>query len=74
MIDCATCTLPYLHTHTQVLCKPKILPLKSVTLEKLENMQKEVPDEFAHGHMTTTGGPWQSSKCMWVQHASCYAC
>lgn len=26
----------------QVLCKPKILPLKSVTLEKLEQMQKEV--------------------------------
>ena len=24
-----------------VLCKPKILPLKSVTLEKLEKMQKE---------------------------------
>ena len=26
----------------QALCKPKILPLKSVTLEKLEKMQKEV--------------------------------
>ena len=24
-----------------VLCKPKILPMKSVTLEKLEKMQKE---------------------------------
>ena len=24
-----------------VLCKPKILPMKSVTLEKLEQMQKE---------------------------------
>ncbi|XP_067951895.1 BBSome-interacting protein 1-like [Watersipora subatra] len=24
-----------------VLCKPKILPLKSVTLEKLERMQRE---------------------------------
>jgi BBSome-interacting protein 1 len=24
-----------------VLCKPKLLPLKSVTLEKLEKMQKE---------------------------------
>ena len=27
-----------------VLCKPKILPLKSVTLEKLEKMQKEAQD------------------------------
>jgi maleate cis-trans isomerase len=25
--------------HLQVLCKPKILPLKSVTLEKLEEME-----------------------------------
>lgn len=27
-----------------VLCKPKILPLKSVTLEKLEQMQKEAQE------------------------------
>ena len=27
-----------------VLCKPKILPLKSVTLEKLEKMQKEAQE------------------------------
>ena len=27
-----------------VLCKPKILPLKSVTLEKLEKMQKEAEE------------------------------
>lgn len=26
---------------TMVLCKPKLLPLKSVTLEKLEKMQME---------------------------------
>lgn len=26
---------------TMVLCKPKLLPLKSVTLEKLEKMQQE---------------------------------
>lgn len=26
---------------TFVLCKPKLLPLKSVTLEKLEKMQQE---------------------------------
>uniref|UniRef100_A0A0B6ZP27 BBSome-interacting protein 1 n=1 Tax=Arion vulgaris TaxID=1028688 RepID=A0A0B6ZP27_9EUPU len=28
-----------------VLCKPKILPLKSVTLEKMEKMQKEAQDQ-----------------------------
>ena len=27
-----------------VLCKPKLLPLKSVTLEKLEKMQKEAQE------------------------------
>ncbi|XP_069756176.1 BBSome-interacting protein 1 isoform X2 [Narcine bancroftii] len=26
---------------TMVLCKPKLLPLKSVTLEKMEKMQRE---------------------------------
>lgn len=29
---------------TMVLCKPKLLPLKSVTLEKLEKMQKEAQE------------------------------
>uniref|UniRef100_A0A8W8IIM9 BBSome-interacting protein 1 n=2 Tax=Magallana gigas TaxID=29159 RepID=A0A8W8IIM9_MAGGI len=29
---------------TVVLCKPKILPLKSVTLEKLERMQREAQE------------------------------
>lgn len=29
---------------TMVLCKPKLLPLKSVTLEKLEKMQREAQD------------------------------
>ena len=27
-----------------ILCKPKILPLKSVTLEKLEKMQKDAQE------------------------------
>lgn len=27
-----------------VLCKPKIMPMKSVTLEKLETMQKEAQE------------------------------
>jgi len=29
---------------TMVLCKPKLLPLKSVTLEKLEKMQRDAED------------------------------
>ncbi len=28
----------------QILCKPKIMPLKSITLEKLEEMQKQVAE------------------------------
>ncbi|XP_057314018.1 BBSome-interacting protein 1-like [Hydractinia symbiolongicarpus] len=31
-------------TPMPVLCKPKILPLKSVTLEKLDKMQKEAQE------------------------------
>ena len=31
-------------TPMPVICKPKILPLKSVTLEKLEQMQKEAQE------------------------------
>ncbi len=27
---------------TEILCKPKILPLKSVTLQKLEDMEKKL--------------------------------
>ena len=29
-------------TLTEILCKPKILPLKSVTLQKLEEMEKRL--------------------------------
>ena len=29
---------------TLVLCKPKLMPLKSVTLEKLEKMQKDAQE------------------------------
>lgn len=28
-----------------ILCKPKLMPLKSVTLEKLEKMQKEAQEK-----------------------------
>ena len=29
-----------------VFCKPKLMPLKSVTLEKLEKLQKEAEDKL----------------------------
>lgn len=29
-----------------VLCKPKLMPLKSVTLEKLERMQREAEEKI----------------------------
>lgn len=28
----------------QILCKPKIMPLKSITLEKLEEMQRQMAE------------------------------
>ena len=31
----------------EVLCKPKIMPIKSVTLEKIEKMEKEVANALA---------------------------
>ncbi len=34
---------PSLHP---VLCKPKLMPLKSVTLEKLERMQREAQEKM----------------------------
>ena len=29
------------HSSTAVLCKPRIMPLKSVTLQKMDQIQKE---------------------------------
>lgn len=34
------------HTLDFILCKPKLLPLKSVTLEKLEKMQKDADEKI----------------------------
>ncbi|KAL7292421.1 hypothetical protein TKK_0014009 [Trichogramma kaykai] len=34
------------HTFDYILCKPKLMPLKSVTLEKLEKMQKEAYEKL----------------------------
>lgn len=36
---------------TMVLCKPKLLPLKSVTLEKLEKMQREAQETIRQQEM-----------------------
>ncbi|XP_037352782.1 BBSome-interacting protein 1 [Talpa occidentalis] len=36
---------------TMVLCKPKLLPLKSVTLEKLEKMQQAAQDTIRQQEM-----------------------
>ncbi|GHP03454.1 hypothetical protein PPROV_000220900 [Pycnococcus provasolii] len=32
---------------SEVLCKPKIMPLKSVTLERLEEMEKRMQEVLA---------------------------
>ncbi|XP_006156918.1 BBSome-interacting protein 1 isoform X1 [Tupaia chinensis] len=37
---------------TMVLCKPKLLPLKSLTLEKLEKMQQAAQDTVRQQEMT----------------------
>lgn len=38
---------------TLVLCKPKLLPLKSVTLEKLEKMQQEAQEVIRQQEITS---------------------
>ena len=52
-----------------VLCKPKLLPLKSFTLQKLEKMQNEAKerardqlreDEEAHNNPGPSDAPYQS--------------
>ena len=58
-----------------VLCKPKLLPLKSVTLEKLEKMQKDANVKAKEMHEEIEkekeqvkggfiGGNSESSECM----------
>lgn len=37
---------------TMVLCKPKLLPLKSLTLEKLEKMQQAAQDTIHQQEMS----------------------
>jgi len=31
-----------------ILCKPKIMPLKSITLERMEKMQREAQETMKH--------------------------
>lgn len=31
-----------------IMCKPKLIPLKSLTMQKLEDMQKEVKKELSN--------------------------
>ena len=40
---------------TVVLCKPKLLPLKSVTLEKMEKMQKDAMEEVKQQELNELG-------------------
>ncbi|KAL4640186.1 BBSome-interacting protein 1 [Arapaima gigas] len=42
---------------TLVLCKPKLLPLKSVTLEKLEKMQQEAQEVIRQQEATQREQP-----------------
>lgn len=42
------------HVPTLVLCKPKLLPLKSVTLEKLEKMQLEAQEAIKKQELAST--------------------
>lgn len=41
-------------TLNYILCKPKLIPLKSVTLEKLEKMQREAEIKVKEAQETET--------------------
>lgn len=42
-------------TLNYILCKPKLIPLKSVTLEKLEKMQRDAEIKLKEAQETETG-------------------
>ena len=42
---------------TMVLCKPKLLPLKSVTLEKLEKMQQDANETVREQELAVSKQP-----------------
>uniref|UniRef100_A0A9J7WU78 BBSome interacting protein 1 n=3 Tax=Cyprinus carpio TaxID=7962 RepID=A0A9J7WU78_CYPCA len=47
---------------TMVLCKPKLLPLKSVTLEKLEKMQQEAQEIIKQQELASKEQQQQSER------------
>ena len=55
-----------------VICKPKLLPLKSVTLEKLEKMQKEaeekVKEQEALAAMEEAADRWRNEGLEYHSH------
>ena len=59
---------------TVVLCKPKLLPLKSVTLEKMEKMQKEaqeqVKEQERQEKLNSTSGMADGSYNEYMWHLS----
>lgn len=62
---------------TIILCKPKLLPLKSVTLEKLEKMQMEAQDAVklqelaAKEQLPSTANGWSTSETMFSWEKLC---
>ena len=49
-------------TLNEIMCKPKLMPLKSVTLEKIEQMEKEALDKgFRPGTASSQIRPGTSS-------------
>eukprot|EP00201_Polytomella_parva_P000488 CAMPEP_0175074054 /NCGR_PEP_ID=MMETSP0052_2-20121109/21017_1 /TAXON_ID=51329 ORGANISM="Polytomella parva, Strain SAG 63-3" /NCGR_SAMPLE_ID=MMETSP0052_2 /ASSEMBLY_ACC=CAM_ASM_000194 /LENGTH=76 /DNA_ID=CAMNT_0016342157 /DNA_START=11 /DNA_END=238 /DNA_ORIENTATION=+ len=48
---------------TEILCKPKIMPLKSITLQKLEEMENRIAELSRRGEtINIPGRPQTSSK------------
>lgn len=54
---------------TLVLCKPKLLPLKSVTLEKMEKMQKDAQDKVQEQEMAERLQQSQGISGFWSQYS-----
>ncbi|KAJ8264482.1 hypothetical protein GJAV_G00149660 [Gymnothorax javanicus] len=53
---------------TMVLCKPKLLPLKSVTLEKLEKMQQEAQEAIRQQELAQKHKPESLSDQNPIEH------
>ena len=58
---------------TMVLCKPKLLPLKSLTLEKLEKMQQAAQDTVRQQEMAEKATAERSGKgCTYIVSCSSF--